>query len=307
MSGIRQGLNLGGRFLGGVGGSALGTLGSLFGLGTSIANKSPGGTFSSLGGLTGFGSGLAQGLGLGTTGATFGGSLAAGGSALANTLTGGAFGTAGNIIGAGAGASGTGLAGGLGAAAGPLGLVGGALGLAGLLTGGFKAGASKKSIKQDAALLGSANRAIRTARITKQPVRSEDLHGFYTSQAVNRQNKAFGGFDQQAIESAGSIIANALNAGINVQPQNGRYIVPLQLDRLTFQAGGRGDPMFGATPSGNPEPFLVSIPASEVKQQSSGRWTTESIIEQSRERKLEAKDRRAQRGGGQRRTERHDD
>lgn len=175
LSGVRQGLNLGGKFLGGTGGSMLGGLGSLAGLGLGIANKNPGGIVSSLGSFAGFGAPLAQGLGLGTVGSTLGGSLAAGGSALANTLTGGAIGTAGNIVGAGAGAVGTGLAGGLGAIAGPLGLVGGIQGLLSLM-GALKTGPSAKDIKEDRRLISDAwqNRVLPNLQAGR-PIAFNDL------------------------------------------------------------------------------------------------------------------------------------
>lgn len=260
LSGIRQGLNLGGKFLGGTGGNILGGLGSLGGLGLSIARGNPGGAVGSFGSLAGYAAPLAQGLGFGTVGSTFGGSLAAGGSALANTLSGGLVGTAGPIVGAGAGVAGSGLAGALGTIAGPLSLAGLIGGLAMMMPRGQPA----KDIKAEGKIIASAQNDIRNALQNKAPIDLDRLRvtGSFTKNAQGRLVGTNG--------HSPKLLAAYLNAGYNIPKVKGAigtaadvegYVIPMEVTQGAFQAGGGLDP--------NPNDPLLSmqvfIPAKAIK------------------------------------------
>ena len=243
LSGIRQGLNLGGKFLGGAGGNILGGLGSLGGLGLSIARGNPGGAVGSFGSLAGFAAPLAQGLGLGTVGSTLGGSLSAGLSSLAS---------GGNVIGAGAGAAGSGLAGALGTIAGPLSLAGLIGGLAMMMPRGQPA----KDIKAEGKVIASARNDIRNALQTRQPLDIGRLQvtGSFTKDAQ--------GHDVGTSEHLPKLLAAYLNRGIDVpRGPNGSYIIPAQVSLGAFQAG-----QMRLRPSGEPlQTMFVSIPADALR------------------------------------------
>lgn len=282
---IKQGLNLGGKFLGGTGRNVLGGLGSLAGLGLSIANKSPGGIVSSLGSLANFSAPLAQGLGLGTVGSTFGGSLAAGGQAL---LAGA------SPIGAGAGAAGTGLAGSLssiGNLAIPFGAIAGGFSFAKSFTDAKRLKGAQKEFKQGQGIM----RRLGEEQAQGLPLAVDDLR-FVGFQPNDKSG--------DIVKDAEDAVATMLNRGQAPQMYKGEYVTPLIVrysNALEPGSKGQGPSVLEF---GEPQQLLVRVPASQILRAPSGRFIGQEAKSETREKRQEAQDRRRERSGRSNRDDR---